>query len=113
MTINPTSMSAITMDTYNQELSETKLFSNKLKAIKHQIDSHHHPLGKIINEFTKAFLYMNRHLLYIDKGKQRVKQPTRKDSSLIDQQMKKISSESLAFYPLSPSVKPDRPILSL
>ena len=107
-------MSAITMDTYNQELSETKLFSNKLKAIKHQIDSHHHPLGKIINEFTKAFLYMNRHLLYIDKGKQRVKQPpSKKDSSLLDKQMKKTSSDSLACYFKSPSVKRDHTCMSL
>ena len=37
--------------------------------IKEQLKSKLHPLRKIIDEFFKSFLYINRHLLYHDKIK--------------------------------------------
>ena len=35
------------------------------------MSSQNHPLRKILNEFTKSFLYMNRHVLYTDKEVER------------------------------------------
>ena len=40
-----------------------------LKVIKEQMNKKTHPLNKVIDEFVRSFLFMNRHLLYTDEKK--------------------------------------------
>ena len=44
-------------------------FPLHLKVIKEQINKKTHPLRKVLKEFVKSFLFMNRHLLYTDEKK--------------------------------------------
>lgn len=39
----------------------------RLKVLKQQLSSPSHPIRMLLTEFTKAFLYINRHLLYTEK----------------------------------------------
>ena len=45
-------------------------FPQRLKLIKEQLGDDHHPLRRILDEFIKCFIYINRHLLYSDVVKQ-------------------------------------------
>ena len=41
-------------------------FPLRLKVIKEQLTALSHPIRILITEFAKAFIYLNRHLLYTE-----------------------------------------------
>ena len=73
------------MDAVHQEDPEQYFqgFPLCLKVIKEQLNSKRHPLRKILDEFVKPFLYMNRHLLYSDRVKTRPSAPKNKNKTTV------------------------------